>query len=43
LAKPLVPVALQFDASAAFSWTSSNQAFRSRGPDLLERPNWRIA
>ena len=43
-AKPLVPVALQFDTGAAFTLdTASNQAFRSRRPDLLERPNWRVA
>lgn len=44
LAKPLVSVAMTFDARAVFIVdTASNQAFRSRGPDLLERPNWRIA
>lgn len=43
-AKPLVPVALQFDVLAAFTRDpDASQAFRSRGPDLLERPNWRIA
>lgn len=43
-AKPMVPVALQFDINAAFPLdTVSDQAFRSRGPDLLERPNWRVA
>ena len=43
-AKPLVPVALQFDNNVAFTLDpASNQAFRSRGPDLLERPNWRVA
>jgi len=35
---------MTFDARAAFIVdTASNQAFRSRGPDLLERPNWRVA
>lgn len=43
-AKPLVAVALTFDTHAAFLRdTASDQAFRSRGPDVLERPNWRAA
>jgi hypothetical protein len=43
-AKPLVAEELKFDASAAYAVDfASNQAFRSRGPDLLERPNWRVA
>lgn len=44
VAKPMVPVALHFDVSAAFLLDStSDHAFRSRGPDVLERPNWRAA
>jgi len=44
LAKPLVSVAMTFESQAALIVdTASNQAFRSRGPDLLERPNWRAA
>ncbi|MDR7336188.1 MAG: cation efflux protein, CzcI family [Roseateles sp.] len=43
-AKPMVPVAFQFDKSSVSQPDSaSEQAFRSRGPDLLERPNWRVA
>ena len=43
-AKPMISVALHFDISAAFILDStSDQAFSSRGPDLLERPNWRSA
>jgi hypothetical protein len=43
-AKPMVPVELHFDqSSASLPDFASNQAFRSRGPDLLERPNWRFA
>lgn len=44
LAKPLMPVALQLDGNAAFMRdTTPSPAFRSRGPDRLERPNWRLA
>jgi len=44
LAKPLVPVALRLDGNAAFKLdTAPSLTFRSRGPDLLERPNWRAA
>lgn len=43
-AKPMVPVAMQLNTNAAFTLDSvPNQAFSSRGPDLLERPNWRAA
>jgi hypothetical protein len=44
LAKPLMPVALTLDSYPAHAPDGAAlEAFRSRGPDLLERPNWRLA
>jgi hypothetical protein len=43
-AKPLPPLALQFGADARVTRdAAATPAFRSRGPDHPERPNWRIA
>lgn len=43
-AKLMAPGAFQFDnLPKSLPDFASNQAFRSRGPDLLERPNWRVA
>lgn len=43
-AKPLIAVAPQFDVGAASAIdTLPAPAFRSRGPDQHDRPNWRIA
>ena len=43
-AKPLMPLGLQFHAGATLRLDSPpGPSFGSRGPDLLDRPNWRIA
>ncbi len=43
-AKPLVPLGLQFHTGATLRLDSPpGPNFGSRGPDLLDRPNWRIA
>lgn len=43
-AKPIIAVAPQFDANAASAMHAAHApAFRSRGPDQHDRPNWRIA
>lgn len=43
-AKPIIAVAPQFDANAASAVDAAHApAFRSRGPDQHDRPNWRIA
>lgn len=42
--KPMVSEAVKLDSTATFSLhAASKKTFSSRGPDLLERPNWRIA
>ncbi len=44
LAKPLPEPLVQFDSVARYNAdTLIVQAYRSRGPDHPERPNWRIA
>ncbi|TXI25397.1 MAG: DUF2946 domain-containing protein [Roseateles sp.] len=43
-AKPMLPLALQFDTDVHFSVeVAPSQAFDSRGPDHHDRPNWRLA